>query len=113
MRLAVSLLLAVLAVSSAAAFQKFEEYRIRGDEIASVTMVPPETEDPMTMVIKLKPDSAGGDKVTIESDNDLEACKATIEGIIGNAGSYVQIRAQLSAETMNGVMVTECVALQP
>ncbi len=113
MRLAVSLLLAALTASPAAAFQKFEEYRIRGDEIASVTMVPPETEDPMTMVIKLTPDSAGGDTVTIESDADLEDCRSAIEGVIGNAGSYVQIRAHVSADTMNGVMVTECLVLRP
>lgn len=50
MRLAVSLLLAALAASPASAFQKFEEYRIRGDEIASVTIGPMETEDPMIMV---------------------------------------------------------------
>ena len=37
MRLAVlPFLLSALAVPPAAAFQKFEEYRIRGDEIASV-----------------------------------------------------------------------------
>ncbi|MCB1384289.1 MAG: hypothetical protein KDJ73_15440 [Notoacmeibacter sp.] len=114
MRAAVlTFLLATLAVSPAGAFQKFEEYRIRGDEIASVKIGPMENEAPATMVITLKPDSAGGDAVTIESDDDLEACKAAIEGVIGDAGSYVQIRAQLSAETMNGVMVTECVVLQP
>lgn len=65
------------------------------------------------MVIKLTPDSAGGETVTIESDDDIEACKSAVEGIIGSAGSYVQIRAHVSAETMNGVMVTECIVLRP
>jgi hypothetical protein len=39
---------------------------------------------------------------------NLDECKLTIEYAIGDNASYIQITQHLTADTMNGVMVTEC-----
>jgi hypothetical protein len=44
----------------------------------------------------------------LESDGGLDECKLTIEYAIGDKASYIQITQHLTADTMNGVMVTEC-----
>lgn len=93
------------------AFQKFEEYRIRGDEIRSVKLGPQEVEDPATLVIELNSDASGVQQITVETDFDVEPCKTSIEEIIGNKQAYIQIVVHVTAQTMNGVVITQCSAM--
>ncbi len=101
----------VIAAVQALAYQKFEEHRIRGDEISRVRMEPLENEAPSTMIIETNSDVTGVGEIVIESDGDLDACKEQVEAIIGDATSYAQITVQTTAQTMNGVMVTGCSVL--
>lgn len=94
--------------SSAQALQKFEQYRIMGSEIRSVRSGPQQVEDPATLIIELVSDSSDPREIMLESDGDLDDCKRTIEYAIGDGGSYVQITLHLTADTLNGVIVTEC-----
>lgn len=93
------------------AFQKFEEYRIRGDEIRSVKLGPQEVEDPATLVIELSSSAPGVKQIVVETDFDVEPCKASLEEAIGNKLAYVQIVVHVTAQTMNGVVITQCSAL--
>jgi len=104
-------LLALASVNPAPALQKFEEYRILGSEIQSVRLGPQEVEDPAMLIIDLVPGSSETRQLTLESDGGLDECKATIDYAIGDTNRYVQIRVQTTAETMNGMMVTECASI--
>ena len=107
-RLCLAPIFLLACLAPATAFQKFEQFRILGSEIRSVRLGPQEVEDPATLIIELAADSSGPHEITIESDDGLDACVQTIEYAIGDAASYIQITVQLTADTMNGVMVTEC-----
>ena len=107
-RLILVLVLAALFASPASALQQFEQYRIMGNEIRSVRAGPQEVEDPAMLIIDLVSDSSDPRELMIESDGGLDECKLTIETAIGDSRSYVQITVHLTADTMNGVIVTEC-----
>ena len=104
-------LIALGSVTPSSALQRFEEYRIVGSEIQSVRLGPQQVEDPATLIIDLVPGSSETKQLTLESDGGLDDCKLTIEYAIGDTNRYVQIRVQTTAETMNGVMVTECASI--
>lgn len=95
----------------ASALQKFEEYRIMGSEIGSVRLGPQEVEDPASLVIELVPETSETREIMIESDGGLDECRQTIDHAIGDSTRYVEIRVHVTAETMNGVMVTECATI--
>ena len=92
----------------ASALQKFEEFRILGSEISSVRLGPQEVEDPAALIIELMSESSGTRELMIESDGGLDDCKLTLDYAIGDKASYIQITVHLTADTMNGVMVTQC-----
>jgi hypothetical protein len=100
--------MAAMPVGQVAALQKFEQYRILGSEIRAVRMGPQEVEDPALLVIELAGDGTGAVEMEIESDGLLDDCRMTIENMIGDASSYVQITVHTTADTMNGMLVTEC-----
>tara|TARA_R110002020_G_scaffold35195_7_gene106335 strand:+ start:3161 stop:3514 length:354 start_codon:yes stop_codon:yes gene_type:complete len=108
LRSSLTVLVVLASMSPAPAFQKFEQYRILGSEILSVRLGPMEVEDPATLILELTPNSSGPGEITIESDAGLDACKATVEEILGSATSTVEITVQVTADTMNGVMVIQC-----
>ena len=110
-RLATATVLLLATILPVDAYQQFEEYRISGNEIRSVKLLPQEVEAPGTIVIELTTDTAEARQITIESDFDIEPCKARIEEIIGNAQAYIQIVVHMTAQTMNGVVVTQCATL--
>lgn len=110
-RIPVLFLALFLASVPAPAFQQFEEYRIRGHEIRSVKLGPQEVEDPATLVIDLSSGASGPRQLVLETDFDIEPCKATVEEIIGNKEAYVQIVVHITANTMNGVVITQCSAI--
>ena len=107
-RLILILLVALASATPATGFQKFEHYRILGSEIVSVRLGPQEVEDPATLILELTQDSPGPREIVVESDFELDTCKATVEAILGSATSSVEIVVQVSADTMNGVMVIQC-----
>lgn len=101
---------ACLVVSSAlpaAAFNRFEDYRISGAEIVSVDIAPPEEEAPARLLIRTNTEET----IEIESDNGLDECRETLQAVIGNADRYVQIVVLTNADTMNGVLVVQCADL--
>lgn len=100
--------LSTMLATPASGLQKFEQYRIMGSEISAVRVGPQEVEDPATLIIDLVSESSETTQILLESDGDLDECKLTIEYAIGDKGSYIQITQHLTADTMNGVMVTEC-----
>jgi hypothetical protein len=106
--LALLLGLMLMPAAPASALQKFEQYRIMGSEIRSVRLGPQEVEDPATLIIELVSDASEPAEIMLESDGGLDDCKLTIEYAIGDRNSYIQITLHLTADTMNGVMVTEC-----
>ncbi len=77
------------------AFQKFEEYRIPGNEIRAVRVTPPADEDPATIVIELDAEVQDDRQIVLESDNGLDDCKATVESAIGDEGAALYLGAQL------------------
>lgn len=97
----------MVAASPVLAFQKFEQYRILGSEILSVRLGPLEHEAPATMYIS----TGTGQEIMIESDGALDDCKGSVEEIIGNRHAYIEISVHVSADTMNGVMLTGCSVL--
>ncbi|MEQ8482284.1 MAG: hypothetical protein RIC18_16670 [Hoeflea sp.] len=103
--------MAAMTVSQMSALQKFEQFRILGSEIRAVRMGPQQVEDPASMVVELAGDGTGSTEIEIESDGFLDECRMTIENMIGDASSYVQITVHTTADTMNGMMVTECVRI--
>ncbi|WP_394688315.1 hypothetical protein [Hoeflea sp.] len=103
--------LSTMLATPAPALQKFEQYRIMGSEISAVRIGPQEVEDPATLIIELVSASSDPVEILLESDGDLDECKLTIEYAIGDNASYIQITQHLTADTMNGVMVTECVRI--
>lgn len=107
-RLAMLFGLLPMFATPASGLQKFEQYRIMGSEISAVRIGPQEVEDPETLIIELVSETSEPVEIMLESDGDLEECKLTIEYAIGDKGSYIQITQHLTADTMNGVMVTEC-----
>lgn len=102
------LIFALASAAPVSALQKFEQYRIMGSEILSVRLGPQEVEDPATLIIDLVSDSSGSREITVESDGGLDECKLTVEYAIGDRNSYIEITVHLTADTMNGVIVTEC-----
>lgn len=100
--------LSTMLATPASALQKFEQYRIMGSEISAVRVGPQEVEDPATLIIDLVSDSSEPREIMLESDGDLDECKLTIDHAIGDKNSYIQITLHLTADTMNGTMVTEC-----
>jgi len=103
------LLICVLALAApATALQRFEEFRIMGSEIRSVRFGPQQVEDPVTLIIELVSESSEPLEITIESDGGLDECKMTIDYAIGDTASYIQITSHLTADTMNGIIVTQC-----
>ncbi|AKH99473.1 hypothetical protein IMCC20628_00752 [Hoeflea sp. IMCC20628] len=107
-RLSIVVMFALTFASPASALQKFEEYRILGSEILSVRLGRQEVEDPATLIIELVTESSQSQELSIESDGGLDECKLTIDYAIGDKASYIEIRVHMTADTMNGVMVTEC-----
>ena len=99
---------ALASAGPALALQKFEEYRIVGSEILSVRLGRQQVEDPATLIIELVTESSQSQELSIESDGGLDECKLTIDYAIGDKASYIEIRVHTTADTMNGVMVTEC-----
>ncbi|MCP4380808.1 MAG: hypothetical protein GY798_05200 [Hyphomicrobiales bacterium] len=97
-----------ISISSAPAFQKFEEYRIPGNEIRSVDMAPQGHEDPAVMILVVGADEGSSQKIEIESDFPLDRCMEDIETIVGANNAYVQMVVDMTAPTMNGVLLTEC-----
>jgi len=110
-RMIVCCLFAAAACFPAAALQQFSEYRIPGHEILSVKVEPHVDEDPAAITLQLAPNASGSKELVLETDMDIEPCKAAIEEVIGNAQAYVQIVVHLTAQTMNGVVITQCSAL--
>jgi len=110
-RLIVFCLVSITATFTASAFQQFSEYRIPGHEILSVKVEPHVDEDPAAITLQLAPNASGTRELVLETDMDIEPCKAAIEEIIGNGQAYVQIVVHLTAQTMNGVVITQCSAL--
>jgi hypothetical protein len=104
-------LIALASITPASALQKFEEYRIIGSDIRSVRLGPQQVEDPATLIIELVSDSAEAREITIESDGGLDDCKLTIDYAIGDTSRYIEIRVHTTADTMNGMMVTECASI--
>ncbi len=109
MRIILMLISVMALISNAHAFQKFEEYRILGSEIISIKMLEQEVEASASFALYLK-DLA--EPIIFESDGFLEDCKQNIDYMIGDATRYVQITTQMTADTMNGIMVTECVVIR-
>ena len=109
-RVALASLALALSSAQAFAYQSFVEYRIRGDEIRSARIEPPEMEAPSLMIIETDPDVSGTDEIAIESDDNLDECLQAVESAIGDSAKRVTIVIDTTAETMNGVMVTECTA---
>jgi hypothetical protein len=109
MRLITIPIVLMALISNAQAFQKFEEYRILGSEIISIKMLKQEVEDPSSFALYLK-DLA--EPIIFESDGFLDGCLQNIDYMIGDASQYVQIKVQTTADTMNGIMVTECVVVR-
>lgn len=110
-RASLAALIALATVHPSSALQKFEEYRIIGSDIRSVRLGPQEVEDPATLIIELVSDTSDTQEITIESDGGLDECKLTIDTTIGDKTRYVEIRVHTTADTMNGVMVTECASI--
>lgn len=110
-RLMLFCLVTIAAIIPASALQQFSEYRIPGNEILSVKLEPHVDEDPATITLQLAPNASGTKELVLETDREIEPCKATIEEIIGNGQAYVQIVVHLTAQTMNGVVITQCLAL--
>ncbi|WP_417408431.1 hypothetical protein [Hoeflea sp.] len=104
-------LIALASVTPASALQKFEEYRIIGSDIRSVRLGPQQVEDPATLIIELVSDASEAREITIESDGGLDECKLTIDHTIGDNTRYIEIRVHTTADTMNGMMVTECASI--
>ncbi|MHA7777084.1 hypothetical protein [Roseibium sp. M-1] len=104
----IGLVLAAGLHSTAFAYQKLLTYRIAGKDLLEVTEKAPEVEDPFTLTLKL---ATGGEpeELTIETDGDLGDCKDQLESIIGSDSAYAEIVVDESAQTMNGVMMTQCV----
>ncbi|WP_420406976.1 hypothetical protein [Hoeflea sp.] len=110
-KMILALVLATMAsapVSQVDALQKFEQFRILGSEIRAVRMGPQEVEDPALMIVEIAGDGSGSVEIEFESDGLLDDCRMTIENMIGDDTSYVQITVHTTADTMNGMMVTEC-----
>lgn len=103
--------MAAMPVTQLSALQKFEQYRILGSEIQAVRMGPQEVEDPALLIVELTGDGSDPQTVEFESDDFLDDCRMTIENMIGDTSSYVQITVHTTADTMNGMMVTECVRI--
>ena len=113
-RVALPLLLAACALGSAApasAFQKFEEYRIFGSEISSVTIGPQGVEAPATLIVKFVDTERFPEDLVLESDQSVDDCRDTIERAIGDENQYVQIVVQLTADTMNGILIVGCLGV--
>ena len=104
-------LIVLASVNPSSALQKFEEYRIMGSDIRSVRLGPQEVEDPATLIIELVTDASETREITIESDGGLDECKMTIDYTIGDKTRYIEIRVHTTADTMNGMMVTECASI--
>ncbi|MGJ3265597.1 MAG: hypothetical protein ACFE0R_20440 [Salinarimonas sp.] len=106
-----TILTALVAIATAgphaAALDELTTYLIRGDEIVSVAVEPPEMEDPLRMTLTLDSD-VRDEPVVIESDADLAECALLIDGIIGDPGSRVEIVVHETTDTMNGVLVIQC-----
>ncbi|MEQ8306509.1 MAG: hypothetical protein RIA09_08105 [Hoeflea sp.] len=100
--------MAAMPVSQVSALQKFEQYRILGSEILAVRMGPQQVEDPALLIVELGGDGPDPQTIEFESDGFLDECRMTIENMIGDASSYVQITVHTTADTMNGMLVTEC-----
>ena len=109
-RVALTSLAMALWPAQAFAYQSFIEHRIPGSEIRSVRIEAPEMEAPSLMVIETDPDVSGTDEIAIESDDNLDECLQAVESAIGDSAKRVTIVIDTTAETMNGVMVTECTA---
>lgn len=107
-RLVTSCCLALALAAPALALQRFEQYRIMGSEIAAVRTAPHVDEDPAALIITLKSEQKEPVEITLESDGPVEDCQTIMEYAIGDANSYIQITVQHTADTMNGVMMTEC-----
>ena len=97
--------------SLAMAFEKFEEYRIVGTEIASVDLVAPGmAEDPHLFTIHTVNEEA----IELEADNEvtfMENCRDAVERVIGNSTAYIQIVILANAQTMNGSLFLQCTDL--
>lgn len=99
----------LLGTSAVQAFQKFEDYRILGSEIASITATDPDfEEDPEILEIKLVEDSV---TLSLETDGSLEECAQTLEYVVGDPNQYAQIVVQVNAPTMNGSLIVQCSAI--
>ncbi|MCY0147966.1 hypothetical protein OEG84_09655 [Hoeflea sp. G2-23] len=110
-RLYSTLFAGLVSAAPAFAMQKFEEYRFFGNEIQSVRLGVQEVEDPATLIIDLISGSGAAQQVILESDGGLDDCKQTIDYTIGDASRYIEIRVHTTADTMNGVIVTECTSI--
>ncbi len=107
-----ALLAFLVAAQPVLAFQKFEDYRILGSEIASIKATDPDfEEDPEVLEIELIGD--GGPDVTlqIETDGSLDECRQSLEYVIGDPNQYAQIVVQVNAPTLNGSLIVQCTAV--
>ncbi|MEM7055948.1 MAG: hypothetical protein AAF557_00025 [Pseudomonadota bacterium] len=102
-----------LAISNPS-FQKFSEYRIPASIVERVVIGSFEVEDPVPLEIYLK---AHNEPLVIETDGFAEECKDKIERAMGSdpenalGSETIQITVYETAQTLNGVLITECVRI--
>ncbi|MGH1577799.1 hypothetical protein [Planktotalea sp.] len=105
----VGFFLAISCGSAAFGFQKFEDYRILGSEIASIKAIDPEfEEDPEVLEIELV---EGGVTLQLETDGFLDECLQSLEYLVGDPNQYAQIVVQVNTPTMNGSLIVQCTAV--
>lgn len=94
-----------LSAQGAQAYEITTEYRIGGEEIVSIVEPEIEIEAPLALELTL----SQGQTLLIESDMLLGDCKAVLEDVQSKGNrAAAKIVIDYSADTMNGVVVTEC-----
>ena len=99
---------AVLVPAAATAWENTMEWRFLGSDIAGITVIDPEIEDPVVLEIALSNPDFGDTLVIIESDDDISACVETLRFSQGNPQITLVLTSHLNAQTMNGVLLAQC-----
>ena len=102
----------LVAAQPVHAFQKFEDYRILGSEIASIKATDPDFEEaPEVLEIELIQEGAANVILSLETDGSLDECAQSLDYIIGDPTQYAQIVVQVNAPTLNGSLIVQCTAV--
>ncbi|KUF09462.1 hypothetical protein [Pseudoponticoccus marisrubri] len=98
---------ACLLATPTAALEITHEYRIPGDALRSVELVPHANEDPGLLRLMLRAD--GVDRLLeIESDGPLAECLTILQNIQGQPDRVAVLSVNMTALTLNGVLLERC-----